>query len=240
MILLIGSFLQGIAGFGSGLLAMGLIPLVLTVKESTLLLLAVTVVMSVHILVVHRGHIRLREIAWILSATIVSRIPAFFVLDEFGTAVQMKRILGVVLVLVAAWLWLNSAKTHEAQAAWLGRPAAAVTIGFVGGFTGGLFAVGGPLLALYFLYLYKDKRKYIANLQLTYMIANLLTLGLHGMNGDIHAKWMLIFMFGAAASWLGVYLGTKFFGRLPASTIRKLALGIVMLSGMNLLLFAGG
>jgi len=220
---------------------MGLIPLVLTVKESTLLLLAVSVVMSIGILAEHRGQIRLGEIGWVLAGSLISRIPAYFVLDEFGGSEQIKRILGAVLILMAAWLWLNSVRGNRGDpAAREERPAVSFLIGFAGGFTGGLFAVGGPIFALYFLYRYEDKRKYIAGLQMTYLIANLLTLGLHGASGDIGADLALIILAGSAASWLGVRLGVKLFGRLPAGAIRKFALVVVILSGLNLVIFTGG
>lgn len=49
-ILFIGSFIQGASGFGFGLFSMGFLPLFLTLKDSTLLVLALTVVISLTIL----------------------------------------------------------------------------------------------------------------------------------------------------------------------------------------------
>ncbi|MFC4597560.1 sulfite exporter TauE/SafE family protein [Cohnella hongkongensis] len=229
-VLFVGSFIQGLTGFGAGIIAMGFISLVVPLKTGTLLVLAVTVVMCLGILARNREHIKIGEIKLLLASALVSRAAAFFVMDAFGGEEAMKRVLGATLILMVALLW-------RGRVAGAGHGAATVSVGFFGGFIGGLFAVGGPIYALYFLHRYKDKREYMANLQLTFLLANLLTLGAHGFNGDIGFDFVPAFLIGAAASWLGVRSGMLFFGKAPDGFIRKAAFLIVLFGGLHLMVF---
>ncbi|MFC6226462.1 hypothetical protein ACFQI7_01485 [Paenibacillus allorhizosphaerae] len=85
-VIFIGSLCQGYSGIGFGLLSVGLITLYLPVKDSTLLILALTCILSVSIMVQLRNHIRLKAMLWFLISAFMGRGVCFVILEHYGNA----------------------------------------------------------------------------------------------------------------------------------------------------------
>ena len=143
-----------------------------------------------------------------------------------------------------AWILFNSNgpvllfKKKQSNSSFVMKPAFPIALGFVGGFVGGVFAVGGPFFVIYYLMLYEDKHRYNANLQTTFVLTSIFSLILHGFHGDFNSAFYLYFLMGAISVFGGVSLGMKWFERLPRDQIQKLASFIVLLAGLNLILFS--
>ncbi|KGA99189.1 hypothetical protein AJ85_13365 [Alkalihalobacillus alcalophilus ATCC 27647 = CGMCC 1.3604] len=235
MIVFVGSFIQGVSGFGFGLIAMGLLPYLFTLKDSTLLVMALTVFLTLRILISHYRALDLKGLMLILMAAIVGRVGGFFVLTNFGELDILKSWLGFVLLAMVVYMLLNKKpqKVNQQPSKIL-----TVTLGVVGGFVGGVFAVGGPFFVFYFLMVYADKLKYNANLQAVFFVTSILTVTAHGFNGDFHSSFFVYFAVGLVAVLLGVSLGIRSFSKLPANTIRYVAMIIVACSALNLMFFS--
>lgn len=143
LILFFGSFVQGVSGFGFGLIAMGFLPLMFTVKESTLLVVSLALVLSLSIALQLFKHIQWRTLIVILSAALVGRVGGFFVLHYYGDQDILKVFLGVFLIAVVIYLFRSKPPKPgtKVNGTWL-----PVILGLGGGLIGGIFAVGGPLL----------------------------------------------------------------------------------------------
>lgn len=117
------------------------------------------------------------------------------------------------------------------------KPIVPILFGFIGGTVGGVFAVGGPFFVLYFLMIYKEKHRYNANLQCTFIATSLFSIVLHGMHGDLDSSFLFYFLIGILSVFLGANLGIRWFEKLPRERVKKLAMTIVFVAGMNLILF---
>jgi uncharacterized protein len=232
LILFIGSFLQGTSGFGFGLFCMGLLPFFLPLKSCTLLVLALTIIISLRIVLKLREFVKIKEIFLILIFALVGRIFSFFFLNQFGDMDILKMTLGFVLIGTVIYLNL---KKKEVSFLSFHRIYYAIIIGIVGGFIGGVFAVGGPFFVVYFLMVYSEKNIYNANLQFTFVCLNTFSIVLHGINGDFnHTLWLYLFI-GIIVVLIGATLGLKWFQYLPNNRIKKLASIIVSLAAFNLI-----
>lgn len=231
-ILFIGSFLQGTSGFGFGLFCMGLLPFFLSLKNSTLLVLALTVVISLSIVVKLKKYILIKDLFFILSFALAGRILSFYFLDRFGDLNILKILLGIILI--ASVFYLNINKS-EAVVRSFDKIYYAMIIGLVGGFIGGVFAVGGPFFVLYFLMRYSEKNTYNANLQITFVVMNAFSTTLHGLNGDFNNTLWLYFILGIVIVLIGVNLGFRCFRYLPNKMIKKIASYVVVLAAFNLI-----
>lgn len=234
LILFIGSFLQGSSGFGFGLFSMGLLPLVLTVKDSTLLVLSLTLITSTIIVAKIYKYIELKGLLLILSAALTGRIFSFFFLNLYGEMPFMKKGLGLFLVCMVIFLLFSN---NQADTSIRMNPIFPIALGFIGGFVGGVFAVGGPFFVFYFLMLYEEKHRYNANLQTTFVFTSILTLTLHGFHGDFSTSFILYFLFGAVSVFLGSNIGLKWFEKLPREQIKRYASFVILFAGLNLILF---
>jgi len=234
-ILFVGSLIQGASGFGFGLFSMGLLPLLLPFKDSTLLVLALTIVISLHVAVKFRKSIRSKDLLSILSFALAGRVLSFLILTFYGETEIMRKLLGLVLIGMVVYLYMSEKKAYAPS---LGKPIFPMLIGLIGGVIGGIFAVGGPFFVFYFLMRYKEKESYHANLQASFVIMNSFTILLHGIHGDFTNSFVLYFLLGTVAVLAGVRAGLKWFERLPHVQIKKLASFIVFAAGINLLIFS--
>lgn len=235
MVLLIGSFIQGSSGFGFGLFSMGLLPVIFTLKDSTLLVLSLTLITSLSIIARVYKYIDIKGLLVILSAAMTGRVFSFFFLNWFGDMNFMKKWLGFFLIAMVFYLFF---KKKQWNTSIIMKPITPVILGFIGGFIGGVFAVGGPFFVFYYLMLYEEKHRYNANLQVTFVFTSLFSLTLHGIHGDFHSTMFIYFIIGAGSVLLGANMGLKWFERLQRERIQKLASFIVLLAGLNLILFS--
>ena len=235
LILFIGSLIQGASGFGFGLISMGLLPVFLPLKNSTLLVVFLVSIISLEVVRKYYRYIQWQTMTIVLTSALIGRVFSFFVLDTFGEMLILKKILGFLLIgMVFAHFMATKRETHRRFA---NHPLFAILLTGLGGFIGGVFAVGGPFFVFYFLMHNPDKRNYIANLQTTFLVTNSFTLLLHGLNGDFHSFHFSYMLTGAFIVLLGVKLGLRWFYHLPSEKIQKLASGIIIISAFNLLLF---
>lgn len=235
VILLIGSFIQGISGFGFGLFAMSFLPFMFTVKESTLLVVALAFVLSASIALQMFRHIQWKSLIVLLSAAIVGRIGAFFILDNYGELDILKVFLGIFLIGVVIYLFNSGVPDGEkvTNKTWL-----PVILGLCGGLVGGVFAVGGPFFVFYLMLIFNDnKYAYSANLQVSFMFTSFITIFLHGFNGDFSGDFFVYFIIGVISVIIGSRIGILFFTRISQQNIKKLAGVVVALAAINLILF---
>ncbi|WP_416147359.1 sulfite exporter TauE/SafE family protein [Salipaludibacillus sp. HK11] len=234
-IFFIGSFIQGVSGFGFGLIAMSFLPLLFTVKESTLLVVALAFVLSVSIAVQMFRHIQWKAIIILLSAALLGRICAFFILDQHGDNDILKVLLGIFLIAVVVYFFKSKRPdvNRVTNRTWL--PA---LLGLGGGLVGGVFAVGGPFFVFYMLLIFSnDKYAYSANLQVSFVMTSLTTILLHGINGDFNVDFFVYFLVGVISVLVGSRIGVLFFKRISQENIKKLAAVVVAVAAINLILF---
>jgi uncharacterized protein len=236
VILFLGSLIQGVSGFGLGLISMSFLPLILPLKDSTLLVLVSTAVISLKIVIKYRSSIRWKAIFFILFFAMVGRICSFFVLNEFGELLIMKKFLGVILIGLVFFLFKQDVPNH--QSSLFKSKSFSAIIGFIGGIIGGVFAVGGPIFVIYLLLRFPEKVEYNANLQTVFLLTNLFTIILHLFNGDFHSNLAMYVLAGLLPVLFGVQFGLHWFEKFPNHLIKKFASYIVLLAGINLIFFS--
>lgn len=238
-VLFAGSCLQGIVGFGMGLFAVGWMSLFLPVKDVTLIILALTVIMSSWVVRKLWKYIRWKIIASVLVGTAIGRVGSFWFIHNMGDTALAKQWLGITLIIIVILLYANGKFEQSIRAVTRPRLFAAF-IGMTGGFIGGAFAIGGPIYAIYFLIAFKDKRKYNVNMQATFVISNLSTLIVHGIAGDMSPDFWFYTMTGIIPVLLGIRIGYSFFSKLSKPMLRHLASSIVLVSAIMMLWVNGG
>jgi uncharacterized membrane protein YfcA len=234
IILLVGSFIQGTSGFGMGLFAMGLLPIMMPIKESSLLVISLTTIVSLTIVLKIYKYIKIKGLLIILAAALTGRIFSFLFLHAFGDMDFLKKWLGFLLVAMVAYLFIDKKKDGSDKHL---TPIFPIILGFIGGFIGGVFAIGGPFFVFYFMLLYKEKHSYNANLQMTFLFVNLFTLILHMLNGDLNSSFYAKFMIGVLSVFIGTNVGMYLFEKLPRERVQKSAMFVILLAGINLILF---
>ncbi|MBB6451161.1 hypothetical protein HNR44_003155 [Geomicrobium halophilum] len=236
VIVFIGAFVQGASGFGVGLVVMGFLPMFLTVIESTLLALSLLMVTALTILFKYYKFVHFNGMISFIMSSFAARILSFFILTNYGEMDFLQMWLGFFLIAIVIYLLVSNKVKPRAERIHFFIP---ILLGIMNGFFGGLFAVGGTFLVIYFLLVYKnDKYRYTANVQAVTVMTSAFSLLLHGVSGDFTSTFPLYFAVGIAAVLLGANLGMKWFAKLPTQMIRRFAMTLVCLAALNLIVFS--
>ena len=221
------AFVQRVTGFGFGIFIMTVLPYLLpTYGESTTLSGLLSIMTAVPML----GYIW-RHLSWhkLLPILITFLAVSFVAVGLVAMADDglLKRILGVVLILAAAWFYFLNGRVHV-------RPTLPVqiTMGTLSGFMGGLFGMQGPPAVLYFLSTARNKHEYMALSQAYFLIGNIVMTLYRARQGYLTSAVGIGWCFGVVAVVIAVWLGGKVYRRLSQRTLRQLVYLYMALSGL--------
>jgi len=228
----VASFIQRVSGFGFGIAIMTVLPyLTNSYGEATTLSGLLAGVQSLFIAIRMRKYISLKRLLPILiTFIIISYIAIQFVMSINDKT--LKHILGVILIVVSVYFFFISERVKV-------KPTLPIQIGMGGisGLMGGFFAMQGPPAVLYFLASEKTKEEYIAISQAYFVIGNIMMTIYRAQSGWLTPEVGVAWCYGIVAVFVGTWLGTLVFNRLPIQILRKVIYAYMAISGVVALVF---
>lgn len=229
LVTVFAAFVQGVTGFGFGLLAVGFYTLVFGSKTGVLVLSLVGSVVSVAIFVRVWRHTEWKETLLLAVPVVVVGTPLGLLAFDFARDELLTRIVGALLIVSAVYFLSPWAPRPQRP-----HPSFAVGAGALAGFLSGLTSTGGPPLVLYLYAREMDKTARLAVLQAVFVIASFAKVaglvGLGWLTGPIWRDAAIL----TIPLLVGVYLGQKLFHRIPAEPLRKAALLLLLALGVLL------
>lgn len=236
-----GAFLQSISGIGTGLVVVSVLPLFMTVKDTTLLILTILIFGGLTAAIKYYRYIEWKKIAEFMIYVLIGRLVAFFILTTYGELDVIKVWLGGFLFSVALYQLLLPRFSKKAKVARQSPPNRLVsfTLGILAGIVGGLFGIGGMFVATFFIMLYPNQRfSYIVSIQVSAIISSIFSISLHAANGDIEASLLPFLIVGIIAVILGTVVGFKSLNKTKPQTIKRNLLILILIASLNLMLFS--
>ncbi len=228
--LALAGFVQGALGFGFGMVSMALLPLFITVKEATPLVVLFTLPIVLLVFCAHWRHCRWRD-SWLLVIGTIIGIPLGVYLLAVAPADLMLRLLGIVLLLFAMqelWSsWRGTAKLRLAK--WTGLP-----IGILSGMLSGAFSSGGPPVVAYVYSKSWSKEQIIAMLQLIFTVGAVLRTAVMLQGGFFTTPVVHIAIGAALPVMVTTLVGTRVLKKVPTEQMRT---GVFMFIGLIALKF---
>lgn len=176
----LGAFAQGVTGFGSALVAMPLLALVVGVREAAALVALLSLAINAVLLVPARRALPWRRVGPLLAGS-AAGIPVG-VLFLAGADPRLARaLLGATLVASSAALLLG--RRPASTPAGGSSCGSALAVGALAGLIGGAFNANGPVIALYAAGRGWQKREAHAALQLYFLASGIAIVALHGAGG---------------------------------------------------------
>lgn len=133
---------------------------------------------------------------------------------------------GAFLVILAVYFFLFSERLPF-RANWKTASVCAA----ISGTTVGLFGIGGPLMAIYFISATQKKEAYLGNLQFMFAVSNVVNLGMRISNGIYTLALVPFTLIGFLCIMAGKRIGLKILDRLNPERMKKLIYGFVGISG---------
>jgi len=226
------AMVQGLSGFGFGMMAMGLLPLVFPVTEAVPVVALLGVLVSGTVLVAHRRSVRLGTVLPLVAGSLLGVPLGVWFLTGADPGV-LRTTLGLVLVVFSLHGLLGRVPATPPEtggaARWHGALGAAA--GVVGGALGGAFNVGGPPLIVYVTWRRMEPAVMKATLQCCFVLASCVQLAMFVRAGIVTHETVVTAAAGVPAIGAGLFLGLLASRRISRTAFRRVVL--VLLLGLG-------
>lgn len=229
VILCLATLFHGTLGFGTGLVAMPMLTLLIGVEEATALV--AFVIVGTTILLLRRNWRSLEPRATVqLIVSSVIGVPVGIVLLTNAPADLIQRVLGVVLIAYALYALIGPPLFEARQAAW------AYGLGFLSGVLGGAYNTNAPPVVVFGTLRRWPPDVFRATLQAYFVPLALVVWAGHGVSGlwtrDVVTAYAVYLPFGLVALWGGHRLA----GHIPAAAFQRVLYIAVIALGALLLI----
>ncbi|RPI23153.1 MAG: sulfite exporter TauE/SafE family protein [Chloroflexota bacterium] len=231
LVVFVGVFTQSLAGFGSALVAMALLPGLIGVQAATPLVAILALTTEVSLLYHYRLALNLSAIRTAAAASIAGIPLGIWALRGIPEGIFLAG-LGVVLVGYALYGFLKLKLPALQSAAW------GYGFGFLAGLLGGAYNTSGPPIVIYASCRGWAPAEFKSNLQGFFIINSTLVVLSHLLVQNMTPTVWRLYLWSLPVLALGILLGTRLDARIPHETFRKLVLGLLLLMGLRLVIQA--
>ena len=213
LVVLAGSAVQSALGFGTTMITMGFLPLIMAYSKAMGLSIAMVSISTLYVSAKYRDSIRWGVmLPFLIPTAIITGLVNF--LSAKVSSEVMYLLLGFMFVAVSIFFFLFSDKIHIRPTPY------------------GLFASGGPTAALYLLPATKDKKEYLATIQAFLCVNNLIILVISLVLGRLDMADLPLVGAGVIAMFAGTLLGLVVHDKIPASAFGKVIYAFVGIGGV--------
>ena len=230
LILLVAGFIQGLTGFGFGMVAMSLTPLLVDVKFASILIALLSTVNNFLVLWSVRRSVNLRNVLFIFLGGVMG-IPIGVYLLKTLDAALIKRILGTVLVVFSGYsLARRGEPKFRIGEIW------AVPMGICSGVLNGIINMGGPPVIIYTYHKGWDKRVVKATMVFYFCVLSTYKISLFVAARMISGEILKLSLILIPIMFLGTGLGFPIFERINREGMRRITFILLLVLGVILIL----
>lgn len=226
-ILLVSYFIRGIAGYGSGLLAIPLLalflPLELVVPYVGFLDFLASLGHGLH----YRRSVHWKEITVILPVAVAGMSFALYLFTNMDRE-SLKVWLGGFIILYAIYSILPAPQLKGPRL-WV------IPFATTGGIVDTLFGTGGPFYVIYLRMRQLDKTAFVATIAMAFMINTGIRLLGYLFVGLYSLKILLMILASLPVVFIGMRLGMRTHNRLSAQQFSQVIATLLVLAGLALL-----
>jgi uncharacterized membrane protein YfcA len=224
-----GGFVSGLAGFGTGLVALGFWLYVLEPAPAATLVAVCSVIAQVQTLRTIWHEINASRIWPIVVAGLIGVPVGTILLSRLDPAIFR---LGVGMFLIAFSVFMMMGRIRP-RVTWGGRMADSA-IGFAGGVLGGLAGLSGPLPTAWATLRGWNKSETRAVLQVFSLVVLAAVVAWHFAWGLLTPELGLLVLVAIPGTMIGAWLGARLYRRLSDRRFNEVLLCLLGLSGLAL------
>lgn len=223
------AFVQGLAGFGIGLVSLAFLPFLMSPQQAVVLITLFATVFIVVIFVPLRRDFRRAGMVELVAGSVLATPAGIWLLAALP-ADLLKRLIGLVLLVIVALEWLGLYPERLEGRAW------GLGAGLAAGLLGGAIGTPGPPVILYAAAQGWSARTVKANIQAFLMINQAVILLGYWWAGLLDREiWHLTWLYALPAA-AGLAAGMLLFARLDRQRFRRVVFGVLFLSGLVLVI----
>lgn len=227
-IIFVSGLVQGLSGFGSALVSIALLPLVMDFKMVVPFIAVNSLIVSIINYHSVRSHFSIKDFKSLLIGAIIGA-PIGIVILKFVNPDITKTILGALIFTYSLYcLFQKHTQIVKLKPIW------AYISGLIAGILGTSCTVNGPPVVIYLTKKYEDKHKIKAILAGFFIAAGLVNILVFAVNRLYtfevckYIAGFLIFIL------LGVFTGKHYYNKINHELFKKIIYVFLLLSGMSL------
>jgi len=227
-VLFLAYVVRGIAGFGSGLIAVPLLTLVSPVPLVVPLVVSLDYIGSASQGIRHRAHIAWKEQLLLVPFMLIGIGFGLFLLRALPPA-ALSKALGGFVMLYGLYQLLSLPPLRASRFF-------ATVCGMLGGLMGTLFGTGGPFYAIYLNLRSPDKSGFRATFAANFLIDGGIRLIAYAVVGLLNRQVLLYLFAALPVMGVGLYLGGRLHARFSQLAFLRFINLLLLVSGLMLLL----
>lgn len=228
-VLTLAYFVRGVAGFGSGLIAIPLLALVLPLTLVVPLVVFLDYVASASHGLKDRVEIQWRQIMPLLPFTALGVLGGLYLFKTVDSML-LANALGVFVILYALYTLFVKDGGNGASPLW------AVPAGSLGGMVGTLFGTGGPFYVVYLKHRGLPKTQFRATFATIFLMDGAGRLTGYLAGGYFEREWLVLAALSLPVMALGLYFGGHIHTTISQRAFQVAISLLLMVSGVSLLL----
>lgn len=230
LVVLFAFMVRAIVGFGSGLISVALLVLLLPVRTAVSVVYLLDFAGAIALGAYDLRHVQWRELRWIVPSSLIGVGIGAYILKVADTQSIVSILGGFILLYVAYALLVRPDRLPAIRSLW------AIPLGLAGGVLSSLYGGGGPPIVAYFQMRRLEKRDFRATFQILALIdavvRGLFYVALGIMTASV--GWTALWLLPPMA--LGLLVGNWLHFRVSERLFFFLALGVLLLSGLKLMI----
>lgn len=233
IIIFAGAFVQGITGFGSAMVWMSFLPLVVGIEFASALTPLMLTCIGIQMSLKLYKQIKWKTTLVPLIVSMVSTSLGVWILT-LTTAHTMQIILGAFLVLVGVYFFATSKRPIKIAAS----PVNGGIAGLIAGTFTGLLNIGGPPLAVYYNAAAENPMEYKANIEFNFFIMYGWATILKAIGGAYTTQVLYYAVPGLVGVIAGSVLGLALFSKFDKKLVSRLVWTMLIIMGIYQLIKA--
>lgn len=227
LIIFLAAFTESLSGFGVALVAMALLPLLISLRLATPLVAVVSLLVDTSVFLRYRQSLDLRAIWRVALATLFGIPLGLYFLSHLDERVTLT-LLGVVLTTYALYALLGKQLPQLAHPLW------ACLAGFLGGLLGGAYNTFGPPVIIYADSRAWPPKVFKSNLSGYFVLCSVVVLASHAMEGNLTRQVMGMFWSSLPFMLAGLLAGFSLDRWLKPDVFRRVVLALLVIMGLRL------
>ncbi|MES9831268.1 MAG: sulfite exporter TauE/SafE family protein [Candidatus Thiodiazotropha sp. DIVDIV] len=220
---------RGIAGFGSGLIAIPLLALMMPLSIAVPLIVVLDYIASASHGVNHHESIQWQDLVPLLPFSVIGVLIALYLFNNVDAQI-LQYGLGIFLLLFAVYSLFSITPKTKSSLLWV------IPAGTLGGFIGTLFGTGGPFYVLYLKIRGLDKTQFRATFATIFLIDGMSRILGYLASGFLNLALLKVAAITIPLMAIGMYIGGHIHSNLSQQTFQRGISILLIFSGISLLI----
>ena len=226
LVIFAASYIQSVTGFGFGIFSMIFLPSLLLYTEENVLSSIISTLTSLTVAIVLLKKISIKNLVFPLVGCLGSTFFAVsFIKAQKNETLLL--LLGVALLVASIYFYFFSDKI-KIKPTWY----AGLTAGILSGILGGMFAIGGPPVVIYFIQSEKDSDHYLATTSAYFVFSGIIQVAIKADAGFITTNVVWASVVGVVCMLVGAFIGKLTRDKTDAKKIKKAVYAVMAISGI--------